>query len=343
MEPIATLENVSGDFKLENIEVSGETPYLLQATSGGVNYNQQVNFGRGYEVEASFTVYDVTKEWKDVSIGTARYVLRREHDRLRVDKLFVIENETEPKKTLYDPDGTFRFHLPSDMVELYSVTASSGGGMPVPQSASPLPDGSAFITRTAFKPGNTDFAISYEVDYSGDSYTLEEETFFPLSQLMLVVAPTDIELEAEGWEDLGPEPGDRFVVLRRTDVGPGTPLAVKLKGGSEHASELGTESASDAGGSSSGQSSGSITLLPDTTRSQKWIIVILMGAALAYGLLAALVPAIPTGPPDPKIDGLRQAIAQLESRRSSGKVSAKRYRKEKKELEARLRKAIGKG
>jgi len=340
MEPIQTVESVSGSFRLENIEVEGETPYLLQITSGGVNYNEPINFGRGYEVESSFTVFDVTSDWQDVTVSTARYLVRREHDRLRIDKLFVIDNQTEPKKTLYDPDGTFRFVIPPDVAELRSVSASSGSGMPVPQPASPLPDGSGYVTRTAFKPGTTDFSVSYDVEYEAERYRFEDRAFHPLSELLVLVAPADIELDAEGWEDLGPEPEGRFNVLRRTNVSAGTPIEILFSGGSDHAENLIPSSSTDGGSGGVAEGQPQITVLPDPTSAQKWIVVTLMAAALAYGLLASLVAAPQgTGSAGAKNDALEHAnlaMERLEKRHASGKISTKHYRKEKREIQSRL-------
>ena len=346
MEPIKTAEAVSGTFVLENIEIAGEAPYLLQVTSGGVNYNQRVSFGRGYEAEASFTVYDTTNGWEDVTIETARYLLRRTDERLRVDKLFVIENKTSPPKTLFDPDGTFRFNLPPDVVELRSVSATASSGMPVPQAASPATDGPGFFTRTAFKPGSTDFTVSYDVEYSEtEGYQFRDTAFFPLAEAMILIAPADIELEADGWENKGPEPNGRFVVLYRADVAAGTPLELDLSGGSERAADLIPPSpeSSDEGGEEP-SSGANITVLPDATSAQKWIIVTLMAAALAYGLLAALVPSPSSGTSsgtgasrkNGAASAFKQAIARLEEQHASGKISSKRYKKEKRELQARM-------
>jgi hypothetical protein len=339
MEPIRTEESVSGSFTLEGFEVSGETPYLLQVTSGGVHYNQPINFGRGYEANVAVTVFDVTSDWKDVTVSTARYLVRREHDRLRIDKLFVIDNKTEPKKTLYDPDGTFRFVIPPDVAELRSVSASSESGMPVPQSASPLPDGSGYVTRTAFKPGTTDFSVSYDVEYKPEGYRFEDQAFYPLPELLVLVAPADIELDADGWEALGPEPDGRFNVLRRTNVSAGTPLEIFLSGGSEHAEDLIPSSSSEGESAATGGQS-QITVLPDPTSAQKWIVVTLMAAALAYGLLASLIAAPEaTRTEGPKKDALKQAqlaLERLEKRHDDGKISTKHYRKEKREIQNRL-------
>ncbi len=341
MEPIKTAEGVSGKFVLENIEIAGEAPYLLQVTSGGVNYNQRVSFGRGYEAKASFIVYDTTDEWEDVTITTARYLLRRDDQRLRVDKLFVVENTTSPPRTLFDPEGTFRFTLPADVVELRSVSATSSSGMPVPQPASPALDGPGFFTRTAFKPGSTDFTVSYDVEYSDtEGHEFRDTAFFPLAEAMILVAPADIELVAEGWENKGPDPDGRFVVLYRENVAAGTPLEVDLSGGSKHAANL-IPSSSEGGGEQ--QPAGArITVLPDSTSAQKWIIVTLMAAALVYGLLAALVPIPssehPAGTRTDPANTFRQAIGRLEEQHATGKISSKRYKKEKRELQARLAK-----
>jgi len=291
LEPVATKERVSGSFTLEGITLAGEAPYLLQVTSGGVNYNQPISFGRGYEAEATVTVYDATRDWKDVTISTARVLLRRDHDQLRVDKLYVIENRTEPKKTFFSEEGSFKFTLPpeGELKELLNVSASSGSGMPVSQSAVPLSDGSGYVTKTAFKPGTTELAVSYLVDYSKGSYTYRDKAFYPLPEFLALVSPADVKVDAKGLEPL-PEADTkgRFAALRAVNLKAGNPIEISLSGGSDHAPEIAPSGDAEdphAGGTPQ------ITELPDPTRANKWIIALLMGAALTYGLLTALLPA----------------------------------------------------
>jgi hypothetical protein len=342
MEMVASAENVSSRFTLEGFELQAEQPYLLQVTHEGVNYNQRISFGRGYEAEATITVYDATRDWDGVKIKTARFLLRREHERLRIDKLYVVENETEPKTTLHDPEGSFRFHMPSDLVEMRAISATSSSGMPVPQAASPLPDGSGYFTRTAFKPGMTDIAISYDIDYSAEHYHIEEKAFHALDELMVLVSPADIGLEAEGWDNLGPEPDGRYVVLRKSNLLPGSPIELGLSGGSEHATDLVSSSSGGGGAPPEGHPSTQVIQFPDHTRAQKWIVVLLMGAALAYGLLTVLVPAPETTPAGKTPStGLQQTLAALEHRHGEGKISTKSYRKKKRELQAQMERAAG--
>jgi hypothetical protein len=290
MIPAKEVGRVSGNFEITDIEVEGERPMLLQVTSQGVNYNEPVRFGRGYEAEVEVTLYDVMREWndRDLQVTTARVLYRREGDRLQVDEVYVVENRTSPKKTYHDPERGFRFYLPSSSLrELRSVSARGESGMPVPQQAAPLPDGSGYVTRTAFKPGETEVVVSYEVDYGEDGYRIESRVFYALPEYYVFVAPTDVNIEADGWEHLGPEPEGRFVALRKRDVTPDTPLRMTLSGGSASS----TASSSDGGrGESAPSGNAQIEIIPDGTHYSKAVVVIFMAAALAFGLLKTLYP-----------------------------------------------------
>ncbi len=158
--------------------------------------------------------------------------------------------------------------------------------MPVPQQAAPLPDGSGYMTRTAFKPGETEMVISYEVGYGTDGYRIDNRVFYDLPEYYVFVAPTDVTIEAEGWEHLGPEPEGRFVALRRRDVTPETPLQMKLSGGSATSASSEAESKSAPSPDANAQ----VAIIPDRTQYSKAVVVTLMAAALAFGLLRTLYP-----------------------------------------------------
>jgi hypothetical protein len=298
MDPIATLGQVTGSFLLKNLPISGETQYLLRVTTDGVNYSHPVRFGRSYEAEAEVTVYSATSEWKDLEVSTARFLFRREQDELRVDKLFAVENKTEPKKTYFRPEGTFQFHLPADLKELISVSASSTGGMPVSQFAEPLAGGAGYIARIAFKPGITRIAIAYRVDYTKGSYVFKDKAFYRLPELAALVSPTDMRIEAAGLAPMGADPQNRFAVYAARNVSAGAPIELRLSGGGEHASNRDPGSGgsrSETGGSPPTRD------LPDPYLAQKWTIVLLMAAALSYGLLASFVPARANAEPVPRL------------------------------------------
>jgi hypothetical protein len=291
MVPAKELGAVSGSFEIADIEVEGERPMLLQVTFQGVNYNEPVRFGRGYEAEVEITVYDVVRAWndRDLEVTTARVLFRREGDGLLVDEVYVVENRTSPKKTYHDPERGFRFYLPtSSLRELRSVSARGESGMPVPQQAAPLPDGSGYVTRTAFKPGETEMVISYEVGYGEEGYRMESRVFYPLAEYYVFVSPTDVNVEADGWEHLGPEPEGRFVAFRKRDITPETALKMRLTGGSP--SSAASSSAESGRGASAPEANAQVAIVADRTHFSKAVVVTFMAAALAFGLLKTLYP-----------------------------------------------------
>jgi hypothetical protein len=83
------------------------------------------------------------------------------------------------------------------------------------------------------------------------------------------------------------------------DVAAGTSFRFELSGGSDKArpllptSEGSTGSSSSAGSAAtpSASAQGTITRPPDTTRASKWVLIVLMAAALGYGILAELYPS----------------------------------------------------
>ena len=153
----------------------------------------------------------------------------------------------------------------------------------MPQSYSPLPDGSGYVTWPALKPGPTDITVTFDVDFSSGAYQLQEQAFYDLEQLLVLVTPADIELQGEGWEDLTANPDSRYLVLRQPQVASGAPIELTLAGGSERMAPAPAVAAT-GGASPHGQ----ITQLPDPSRSQRWAIIALMTAALACGLLVDL-------------------------------------------------------
>jgi hypothetical protein len=122
------------------------------------------------------------------------------------------------------------------------------------------------------------------VSYGAEGYELRSRASYPLGEVYAFVAPPDVRIESRDWENLGLEPEGRFMALRKRDVPRGAPLELKLSGGSERAA---SEDASEGETSSSQET---VTLLPDEWRFEMAVLIVLMAAALAYGLLATLYP-----------------------------------------------------
>lgn len=340
MEPVASVEDASGAAVLEApAEAAPGTlprPYLLQASYAGVNYNRPVRLDADGSAEATLTVYDPFDRWEDggIALTTWRALYRRlpraagaAADTLRADHIFVVENRTAPPRAFASDRETLRFRLPGGdaLVGVPSVSATGAAGMPVPQSPFPVEDGAAgaagadhdgyadYAVRTAFKPGETEVVLSYEVAYPGERHEASLLAPRDTPEVMLLAAPADMTLAlpddfagpaAAGWEFLGPDPEAGLNVARKTGVRAGEPVRMVFSGGAVPAADAGPAAFSApparpppgggalppvegpaASGGAPASPVGTIGVLPDPTRAGKWALALLMAAALGFGLL----------------------------------------------------------
>ena len=330
MEPVASVEDARASAVLEApaeaAPGSFPRPYLLQATYAGVNYNQPVRLDAEGSAEATLTVYDPFDRWEDggIALTTWRALYRRQPGAagadagtLRADHIFVIENRTAPPRTFASDRETLRFRLPGEdaLIGVPSVSATGATGMPVPQSPFPVEGAAAgndYAVRTAFKPGETEIVLSYEVDYADERHEASLVAPRDSPEVMLLAAPADLALAlpddaagpaAAGWEFLGPDPEAGLNVARKTGVRAGEPVRMVFSGGSRAAADAGptafsapparpapgggalppVEGPAAPGGAASPV--GTIGVLPDPTRAGKWALALLMAAALGFGLL----------------------------------------------------------
>lgn len=299
MEPVASLENAGPEAVLEAPDGGGPRPWLVQATHGGVNYNQPTPLGPDGTAEIELTVYDGFSEWREPEIGltTWRALYRRlpwsSGDALRVDHILVVDNRTDPPRTFVADDETLRFRVPEEPVRrgLPSVSATGAAGMPVPQSPFPVGDDGFWAIRTAFKPGETEVVLSYEVGYEGERHEARLVAPRASPEVMLLASPPDITLEIPvgappGWELLGADESAGLTAARKFGVAAGEAVELVFRGGSAP-SETTTGGALPPveGAVPDGPQVGTVGRLPDPTLASKWAIALLMAAALGFGLL----------------------------------------------------------
>ena len=307
MEPVASLENPGAEAVLEAPDggaAAGARPFLLQATYRGVNYNQPLQLDADGGGEATLTVYDPFGEWRapDIGLSTWRALYRRlpgAGESLRVDHIFIVENRSDPPRTFSGEAETLRFRLPPEalLLEVPTVSATGETGMPVPQSSFPVGADGDYAIRTAFKPGETEIVLSYEVRYDGERH--EAALIAPRAspEVLLLASPPDIRLEippgaAPGWEILGPDRNAGLTAARKFEVAAGEAVGMVFSGGSIPAPAAGSRplpalvNEPEGGGTAAGGATvGTVGLLPDPTRASKWALALLMAAALGFGLL----------------------------------------------------------
>ncbi len=293
MEPIASLENPGAEAVLDGPDAGGAQPFLIQATWRGVNYNQPIRLGADGGGEAALTVFDTFSDWDDnaIALTTWRALYRRTGDRLRVDHILLVSNQTNPPRTFLDPDESFRMRVPPEgtRIGLPSLSATGGVGMPVPQSLAPVGE-DAFAARTAFKPGETELVFSYEVDYAAERHEVNLVAPRNSPEALLLASPEDIALTLpddapDGWLILEPDPEAGLAAARKFGIVAGEPVRLVLSGGSVPAARNPAALPPVRDGEAGSGATGTIGLLPDPARRFHWILGMLMAAALAFGLL----------------------------------------------------------
>lgn len=304
MDPVASAQDAGPEVVLEAPDDGSPRPWLVQASYRGVNYNEPIRLGPDGSADLALTVYDPFSEWTEPDIGlvTWRALYRRlprsAGDALRADHILVVENRTDPPRT-FIADETLRFSVPDEPVRrgFPSVSATGATGMPVPQSPFPVGSSGEWAIRTAFKPGETELILNWEVAYDSERHEVRLLAPRASPEVMLLASPPDISLElpagaAPGWELLGADDAAGLTAARKFDVAAGEPVALILSGGSVSSETTATGRAlPPVESATNGESQvGTVGRLPDPTLASKWAIALLMAAALGFGLLHRALP-----------------------------------------------------
>src|SRR5205085_859993 len=122
-------------------------------------------------------------------------------------------------------DGNFDAVIP-EKANLKQIAASGPSGMPVVQA--PIDKGkNKYAIAFAFRPGESEVRLSYEVPYANNTATVKLPTTYGGGRL-LVVAPTTVQLFGDGLHMAGQEQG--MYIYERTGVATGTLVRITLFG-----------------------------------------------------------------------------------------------------------------
>ena len=187
------LRDLEGHYTFEDIDLDLNVPHLVQVNYKGINYSTPLLLDDLSEPIRT-TVFETTTSRKNIRVRHAHWVLVKEKNRLRVEKLFILENVSRTPKTFLDPKETFRYFLPRDILEPPLVSASSGS-MPIKVASAPV-EGTAFYSIAyPIKPGQTQIEIKYQVPYPGN-YSFEETLPYRIKKIECVSSPLDMSVES---------------------------------------------------------------------------------------------------------------------------------------------------
>jgi hypothetical protein len=371
MTPVAnTKSDASGQFTFDNPSI-GAQPMLVRAIYKGVNFHQPLPPGKN---SVSVDVFEPTSDAKTISVPSRVIIFQPNGSSLIVGEEYGVKNDATPPQAYFRTDGNFELLLP-EMAELKQIAASGPSGMPVVQA--PIDKGkNRYAIAFAFRPGESDVRLSYELPYPGNAATVKIPTVYGGGRL-LVVAPPSVKLTGDGLQMAGQEQG--MSIYERASVASGTLVTVTLSGTAPPP----TASVAEAGGApgraenvQGGEATGTIQSVPGRLDALKWplvggfcILFVLAAILLARKPVAIAVPSetraasggqIARTPEKPQatagtngdvlasldratttsLDALKDQLFRLELRRQAGTISEDEYASERAKAEQVLRELV---
>lgn len=369
MQPVAnTKSDGSGQFSFDNPGL-GTQPMLVRAIYKGVNFHQPLPPGKD---SVTVEIFEPTKDAKSISVSSHVVIFQPNGTSLTVGEEYEVKNGATPPQAYFNAAGNFEMALP-DGADLKQVAASGPSGMPVVQA--PIDRGkNRYAIAFAFRPGDSNVRLSYELPYPNNSTTVKLPTTFDGARLV-VVAPPSVQLTGDGLQMAGQEQG--MSIYERSSVPAGTLISVTLSGTAPPLAASGGPDGAPgrAENVQGGDAGATIQAVPGRLDSLKWILVggftvlfVLMAIFLARKPVAMTVPAEATSPQGQaptaphsavstakangdalaavdratavSLDALKDQLFRLELRRQAGTIGEEEYAGERAKAEQVLRELV---
>jgi hypothetical protein len=201
MQELATAtSDAQGHFSVTKDSI-GMAPILIRATLHDVSFNTFAPPGRpNVEVE----VYDILKDAKGITVPQHVIIFETRNGNLIGAEEYTVQNSSQPPAAYFRTEGNFDFTIPehATLAEVSTVTTT---GVPVNQASIDKGKGHYTIAY-AFRPGETNVRLSYQMPYPNNTATLKLPATHPGAKL-LVVVPPGITVTGDGLNSAGQEQG----------------------------------------------------------------------------------------------------------------------------------------
>jgi hypothetical protein len=279
MTELATAASDAGGHFTVTKDSIGMAPILIRATFRDVSFNTFAPPGRpSVEVE----VYDISKDPKTIAVSSHIVIFQPQGDKLIGAEEYEVSNASQPPAAYFRSEGNFDFAIPEN-ASLGQVSTTSSMGMSVAQASIEKGKG-RFAIAYAFRPGQTNIRLSYELPYPNNSTSLQLPATYAGAKL-LVVVPPGVAVTGDGLTSAGQEQG--MMVFTHDPLPAKGVLAVNLTGvGSAPATDGGGQS--QGGGAQEGNSRTAgqeVTSAPSRLDDYKWFIFAGLAALFAMGAI----------------------------------------------------------
>lgn len=289
MVELATAKSdAQGHFSVTKDNI-GMAPILVRATFHDVSFNTFAPPGRP-EVEVE--IFDISKDPKTISVPSHVVIFQPENGKLIGAEEYSIQNASQPPVAYFRTEGNFDFAIPESGT-LGQVTTTATMGMAVTQASIDKGKG-RYAIAFAFRPGQTNVLLSYELPYANNSATLKLPATYPGAKL-LVVVPPGVTVTGDGLASAGQEQG--MMVYTHDPLPAKGVLSVSLSGeGSPPPAGGGQDQGStQEGNSRQGQE---VIATPSRLDDFKWYLFAGIAALFAMGAILLTRKQVVVAGPD---------------------------------------------
>ena len=283
MQPVAnTRTDAAGQFAFDNSNI-GAQPMLIRAVYKGVNFHQPLPPGKD---SVTVEIFEPTDDAKTISVQSHVVIFQPNGASLLVGEEYGVKNDSKPPVAFFRADGNFEAALP-EKAELKQIAASGPSGMPVVQST--IDKGKdKYAIAFAFRPGESEVRLSYEIPYPNNSATIKLPTSYGAGRL-LVVAPPTVQLTGDGLRLAGQEQG--MNIYERAGVTAGTSVSIALSGTAPPPSANPGGAPGRAENVQGSDAPATIQAVPGRLDSLKWVLI--GGFCILFALAAIFLARKP--------------------------------------------------
>ncbi|HMV41800.1 MAG TPA: hypothetical protein PK079_16245 [Leptospiraceae bacterium] len=199
MVPVGEFSNKSGNFVLEKVNVPDGSPILIQVSYKGANYNKMVPPAPNFRNKVQeISVYETTSDRKNIEVRSLLQIVREEN-LVRLYKIFLIENKSNPPRSFQDKNNPLEVFVPAEATEVFGQLTQGDSKMGIPLN---LVDGKKgkMIDRSIL-PGSSELQITFVLSAKslGDISFKDELNFEdPKSPRIIFYKPKDMKVELKG-------------------------------------------------------------------------------------------------------------------------------------------------
>src|SRR5947207_453954 len=355
--------DASGRFAFTGSQIDPSSFYLLETTFQGVRYHEPVQFGSAGSATVGITVYDSTRTEPELRVHLLRILVELEGAKARVREEYEVQNASQPPRAFANPNGTFRFKLPSG-ARPPNVSVTGLMNMQLPQTPVAGKSPGEFSIGYALKPGRTTLTVDYEADYSAAKLLVGERVPYPIDHAELYIFPSTTAVDSPLFKPAGVDSKNSIQKLEAENLPGGASVEARLSGeaaasprSESGAAEQGEQAEEGQQEAPAGQGA-EVKVVPDSmTRLAVpilacFLLVFLwaLGVRVAkeWGRVKRRGAASVTGQAgrkrlSAKAERLLNSLADLDELFAAGKIAEKDYWKERLELKARLVENLKKG